>query len=596
MFVSFATRLFTNLCQLEQSGVSRRDSTGRVHELEVALEDNRRRLSEERKHKENYEDLLKALRSEMLQHKNERDNLRDEIVPALRAQVEGLEAEASEYQTLVYENARMQQELNALKMGRSPVGPIAEDGFTGRKMGLTRSSSVMRGTTTLSRSNSVSNKGPQESRESLADRVKDIEAQRDALHRALKSLLDRQRFQTREHEKRVKVLEQERDVALDASSPRRRGFEQEVGDLRYELNELRRRADEALEQKWQCEKGLGGLKKDLDRSEQETASLRTLLVVNEIVVPDNLPTEPLDASLANSATLEKAYRELREAQSQSITRLRELNGITPSASEDDKTVETMNKLLQTMSKAEAERDLAQKQAESFRAQAESLQDISFYHEGENENMAGQLHASAQRIDVLSSQVKRQLTQNSELRERLAIAIGTGEREQKVSSTRIAQLQERLRELEDKIMNAQQRSEDSVHSHEEDVREINIAKQSSHTRLHRLKTNGMGMRSPNSPLSPMIRSPRLDKTTSGQGKSMSEAAQTEALQAKVRELESALKEADLEMGEVVQRMTKAQMEVMELQSARDEADMKTRALQNQIRAENDAVGSLTRNMS
>ncbi|MCJ1446547.1 MAG: hypothetical protein MMC23_007052 [Stictis urceolatum] len=577
---------------LEQ-GVGRTGGTGRVLELESALEDNRRRLSEERKHKENFEDLISALQNDLVQHKNERDNLRDEVVPALRARVEGLEAESSEYQKLVYENTRMQQELSGLKSSRA-FGSIAEeDGAPqNKKMGLTRSSSMMRGSNSLSRSNSVSNK-PQESRESLADRVKDIESQRDALHRALKSLLERQKFQTREHEKRVKALEQERDQALEASSPRRRGYEKEVGDLRYEINELRKRADDALEQKWQCEKGLGGLKKDLDRAEQETSSLRSLLVENDILVPDlsNMPAgDGSNSTLATSATLEKAYKELREAQAQSITRLQQLKGITPSAADDAKTVETLNILLQSMSNAEAERDYAQKQAESFRAQAETLQDVSSYQEDENAGLANQLQASAGRIDVLSSQVRQQLTQNSELRERLAIAIGTGEREQKVSTTRINQLQDKLRELEDKLMTAQQQSEDSIQAHEDDVL---LMRQSSNTKLQRLRTPGSGNRTPNSPLSPMIRSPRINRTTTGDGVSMSEALRTESLEKKVRELESALREADLEMGEVVQRMNRAQIDVMELQNARDEAMMQTRSLQNQIQKENEAVKNIAK---
>ena len=56
-----------------------------------------------------------ALRGEIEEHRNERDNLRDEVVPQLRARVEGLELDASEFQKLTYENTRMQQELQNLK-------------------------------------------------------------------------------------------------------------------------------------------------------------------------------------------------------------------------------------------------------------------------------------------------------------------------------------------------------------------------------------------------------------------------------------------------------------------------------------------------
>jgi chromosome segregation ATPase len=467
----------------------------------------------------------------------------------------------------------MQQEIHALKSTR--FGSIAEEGSgpPTPKMGLSRSASLMRGSNpvTLSRSNSVSSKKePRESRDSLAERVKEIEAQRDALHQALKNLLDRQKFQAREYEKRVKAIEQERDRALEASSPRRRGYEKEVKDLRYEINELRRRAEDALEQKWQCEKGLGGLKMDLDRAEQETSSLRMLLVENDILVPDmsNLQAANLATSgHATSATLEHAYKELREAQQLSIERLRELKGISPSSADDAKTSETLDLLLKNMSNAEAERDYAKKQAETYRARAESLRSAQEFQEGENASLANQLTASAARVELLSSQVKRQLDSNSDLRERLAEAVGKGEREQQQSADRINVLQNKLKHLEDRVMAAQQHSEDSMAIHEEDVR---IIRKSNNPQLQRLRPSNSAndlLKVPNSPLNP--RSPKLDKTTSGPGMSMTEALRTEFLESRVKELENALSEAEREMGEVVQRMNAAQIEVMELQSARYE---------------------------
>ena len=537
---------------------------------------------EEKKHKENYEDLIAALRIDLVNHQNERDNLRDEVVPQLQARVEGLEAEAAKYQKLAYENARMQQELQALKSGRSISSIAEEDGPPPTpKIGLTRSASLMRGSGsgTLSRSNSVSGK-ERESRDSLADRVKDIEAQRDALHRALKSLLDRQKYQTREHEKRIRALGQERDRALESHSPRRRGYEKEVTDLRYEINQLRRRADDALEQKWQCEKGLGGLKKDLDRADQETSSLRKLLVENDILVPDlsslSAPNGPSTAH-ATSATLEQAHKQLQDAQALSIAKLREMQALGPSATTDPQTSETLDILLQSTLTAEAERDQAQQQAATLRARAESLQDERTFVSDEAAGLAAQLHASASRAEQLSAQVARQLAANGALRERLASAVGAGEREQKASAARINALQGKLRALEDRLMAAQQRSEDGIVPHEDELR---VLRRSDNVQLQRLRAfapgvggagggNGVGSggRSPRSPVSPMLRSPRLDQTSSGQGMSMTEALRTEFLEQRVRELEAALAEAECEMGEVVQRMNAAQIDVMELQSAR-----------------------------
>ena len=574
----------------------------RVSELESSLEDHRRRLKEERRVKENFEDLLTALRGEISQFRDERDNLREEMVPQLQARIEGLEGETAEHQNLTYENARMQQELQSLKNENTTLmnarrlqlemqqhsprfNPIAEEEGPSPtnqtpSIGLTRSASVARGTVqggmarapSLKRSNSISNK-ERESRESLADRVKDIEMQRDALHRALKSLLDRQSYQNKEHEKRMRTLEMERDRALENQSPRKMGYEKEVTGLRHEINQLRRRADDASMQKYQIEKGLGGLKKDLDRAEQETSSLRKVLQEHDILVPE-LPGLPLQegdtGAHATSASLEKAYRDLQVTQAMSINKLRELHGGAPSSAEDADTAATMEKLLKSMNDAEAERDYAKKQAAIFRAQAESLREAESFHTGEKAGLADQLHASANRVEALSTQVRLQLESNAGLRLRLAEAVGRGEQEQKNSTTRINSMQGKLKNLEDKLMTAQQQSEEAFAQHEEEVKDI---RESHNIQLQRLKT---GLRTPTvfssprtSPLSPMFgsRLPRLDKTTSGIGMSLDEALRTELLEKKVAELERALGEADREMEEVVSRMNEAQIEVMELQSAR-----------------------------
>ena len=522
-------------------------------------------------------------------------------MPQLKARVEGLEAEAAESQRLTYENARMQQELQSLKNenttlmnarrlqlemqnhGSRFTSIAEEDGSTppGPGVGLTRSASVARisnGLTrspSIKRSNSISNK-ERESRESLADRVKDIEMQRDALHQALKSLLDRQNYQHKEHEKKLRNLEIERDRALQNQSPRRMGYEHEVTNLRHEIKQLRRRAEDASMAKYQIEKGLGGLKKDLDRAEQETGSLRSILQENDILIPDvsvQTAHDNFTGAYATSYSLEKAYRDLQLTQALSISKLRELHGAAPSSADDADTAATMGKLLQSMNNAEAERDYAKRQAAIFRAQAESLKEAESFHTGEKTGLADQLTASANRVEALSSQVRLQLESNASLRQRLAEAVGRGEAEQKNSTTRINSMQGKLKALEDKLMNAQQHSEEAFAQHEDEVREL---RDSQNLQLQRLKNN---LRQPSrfssretSPVSPSIamfgsRSPRLDKTTSGLGMSLDEAMRTEFLEKRVQELERALGEADQEMEEVVGKMNQAQIEVMDLQSAR-----------------------------
>ena len=548
--------------------------------------------------------MMKALKGEMSQSRDERDNLRDEVVPQLQARLEGLESQASEHPRLSVENDRLQQDLQSLRnelhslknenttlmnarrlqlemqQHSSRFNSIAEEGGpsptepTG--LGLTRSASIARGTGlgrsgSLKRSNSVSNKERE-----INDRVKDIEMQRDALHKALKLLLDRQNLQNREHEKRVRLLELERDRALENQSPRRMGYEKEVTGLKFEINQLRRRADDAIQQKYQCEKGLGGLKKDLDRAEQETTSLRTLLQEHDILVPDKpgARSESMASGAhATSTSLEGAYRDLQRTQALSINRLRELHGGVPSSADDADTAATMETLLRSMSNAEAERDFAQKQASILRAQAESLKEAESYQSEENAGLSEQLRAAANRVEVLSSQVRGQLESNSNLRERLAEAVGRGEEEQKNSTTRINSMQGRLKSLEDKLMVAQQHSEEALGQHEEEVRVIHDSHNNHLRRLGpglKLRTHSaFGTPRSSNPISPIFqsRSPRLDKTTSGIGRSLDEALRTEFLEKRVAELEGALSDADKEMEEVVSRMNLAQIEVMELQSAR-----------------------------
>lgn len=602
-------QLGSQVQHIDEERAAASSAASRVRDLENTLEDLRRRLRDEKSGKSNSEEMLTALQEQLEQLRDEKDNLRDEIVPQLQARVDGLEGEAAEAQKLQYENSRMQQELQSLHNENTTMmnnrrlqlemqqqssrftsiaeeeGPMAST--SAPKAGVTRSNSTARSpglmggglsrAGSLTRSNSVSAK-ERESRESLADRVKDIEMQRDALHRALKSLLERQSYQEKEHVKKIKALEAERDRALEAESPRRLGFEKEVTGLRFEINQLRRRADEALVQKWQCEKGLGGLKMDLDRAQQETSSLRTLLQEHDILVPE-LPGRSSEDGRssqdgqsgvhATSATLERAYNELQATQALSVDKLRELWGEAPTSGEDVETAQRMEMLLKTVTDAESERIYAQRQAQIYRAKIESLQEAEDFHSGESAGLADELKASAKRAESLASQVRLQLQCNGSLRERLAEAVGKGEAAQKSSTDRINNMQAKLKALEDKLMSAQQHSEESFAQHEEEVREM---RNSHNMQLQRLKG---GLKTPTlyspkpSPRSPLFsaRSPRLDKTTSGLGMSMNEALRTEFLEKRVMELEGALGDADKEMEEVVSRMNMAQIEVMELQSAR-----------------------------
>jgi chromosome segregation ATPase len=577
------------------------DASGRLRDLEATCEDLRRRLAEERQVKDNFEDLLKALKGELQSSHNERDNLRDEIVPQLRARVEGLEAQAAHHEKLTYEQSKMQQELQSLKsenvtllnaQKQQKFNSIAEEaGSTNSRSatGLTRSNSLAQGVINRSRPPSLTRSASVktiESREALAERVKDVELQRDALHRALKSLLERQEHQNRENQKRIRLLETERDRAL-SESPKRVGYDKEVANLREEINTLRRRAEDAIEQKWQCEKGLSGLKMDLDRAEQEIGSLRSLLQENDILIPTN--RRPSTASRPGSShvtseSLERAYYDLQREYAVSLERIKSLE---TSDSKDEETEKAMSQLEKSLADAISERDFATKEADSLRKQSDSLRRSEQNHMGDELVLADELRGSAKRVEELATQVRQQLASNSTLRQRLAETIQRGEKEQKTNAEKIMFMQSKLKALEDQLMAAQQTSEEALGRHEDEIRDI---KESHNIQLQRMKD---GMRSPRlfapkSPITPMFtnsaKAPRIMSTSSGKAMTVSEDSKMEFLKQRVVELESALVDADKEMEEVVGRMNIAQIEVMELQNEREEAVRETRRLQKKIEEE------------
>ncbi|KAI1650481.1 uncharacterized protein F4817DRAFT_262004 [Daldinia loculata] len=586
--------------QIDLAKVNNVDTTGRVKELESTCETLRRKLTEERQVKDNFEDLLAALKGELENASNQRDNLRDEVVPQLRARVEGLEAQASELEKMTYESTKMQQELQALKNENSslkqtqpnPMGTISEDTVSAGSR-LSRSNSLtgpppsfrlQRAPSGLTRSKSVKSS---ESRDQLSERLKDVEEQRDALHRALRNLLDRQEYQNKENQKKIQALEMERDRLL-TQSPQKAGFQKEISNLRSEITILRRRADEALEQKWQVEKGLGGLKMDLDRAEQEIASLRSLLDEKDILIPPSISRlsngSDKFAPPVTSDSLALAYEDLQKAYANSLERIKKLEA----SSSDEFTKLAMEKLERALSSTISERDIARQEATSYEEQLEALKEGERVYLESEKALADELSESARRVEELAVQVRQQLATNQTLRQRISDTVARGEAEQRANKDRIAAMQVHLRNLEEKLEAAQNASEDRIARYEEDISNM----RASHN--EQLKRMRDGLRSPRtfppkSPLSPFFsgpnaRSPRLSTTRSGSVIKVSDDAQIDHLRARVAELENALTDADAEMQQVVGRMNTAQIQVMELQEEREAAVSQTRKLERELQAE------------
>ncbi|KAI1764277.1 hypothetical protein GGR53DRAFT_494506 [Hypoxylon sp. FL1150] len=592
--------------QIDLESIHNVDTSGRVKELENTCDTLRRKLTEERQVKDNFEDLLTALKDELQNASNERDNLRDEIVPQLRARVEGLEAQASDLEKMNYESSKMQQELQSLKLENTSLkqlqsnsmGTISEEGGSigsrlSRSNSLTgrpHSFKLQRPPSGLSRSKSVKAASPKttESRDQMSERLKDVEEQRDALHRALKNLLERQEHQNRENEKKIRILEMERDRLMTAS-PQKAGFQREVTNLRAEINVLRRRAEEALEQKWQVEKGLGGLKMDLDRAEQEIASLRSLLNEKDILIPPSLARQSNGSDKlavpVTSDSLTTAYQDLQKAYTESLERIRRLES---SSLGDEQTQMAMQKLELTLSSTISERDLARQEAASYQEQLDALRAEERVYLESEKALADELNESTRRVEELAAQVRQQLSINQTLRQRISDTVARGEAQQKANVDRITSLQSHLRTLEEKLDAAQNASEDRIARHEE---EMGSLRASHNEQLKRMRD---GLRSPRtfppkSPLSPLFtapggRSPRLSATRSGPAMNVSEETQIDNLRARIAELENALTDADAEMQQVVGRMNTAQIEVLELQEEREAAISQTRRLERELQAE------------
>lgn len=586
--------------QIDMAQINSEDANNRLRELEHTCEDLRRRLSEEVQVKSNFEDLLSVLKVELQSTTNERDNLRDEIVPQLKAKLDGLEAEASEYVNLTYESSKMQQELEVLRQenkalkasGQQPRPEVRARSSTtriARSSSVTAASFVLQKAPTgmgLTRSNTVKS-GVTESREQLSERLKDVEAQRDALHNALKSLLERQEFQNRENEKKIKFLEVERD-RLVATSPRKAGFGKEVSNLRVEINVLRRRADEAAEQKWQVEKGLAGLKMDLDRAEGEVAALRGLLREKDILIPPSMARSSVDKTTLSvavtSESLEAAFKDLQLAYKDSLLKIKELESNGPALAGDESIQLAIQRLEQSLTSAVIDRDAAREDALAYKDQLESLANSEAAHLESERALADELHTSARRVEDLALQVQKQLSANSELRQRLADAISRGDADRKANADRITRLQSRLKNLEEQLQAAQAASEERVTRHEEQLRDL---KEAQSSQLHRMSPSpvGNGLRSSRNPsLSPM-RSPLFPRSPRVMPKqSVEDETQIDRLRVKVVELETALTNADSEMQDVIARMSAAQIEVLNLQEDREAARRETRRIQQELEKE------------
>ncbi len=260
--------------------------TQKAKDFEAALGEARRRLVDEQQIRENIEKLFNGLQQDTSSNKGRSGN--DATVAELRSQIKSLESDATRAQQLSLENARLHRELDSMKVEqtarqRSPtkrtevvMNDLTKDELPmspkASAFGLTRNTSTVRRRSVRQGSISSDIATP----ESHVETLKHIEEQRDALQNTLKNLVRRYDQQEHHHSKQMRALQRELDRAMNRD-PKRISLNSEVQNLRSEVKQLRECADEVLEQKWQCEKGLSGLRIDMDRTQQETSKLRETL-------------------------------------------------------------------------------------------------------------------------------------------------------------------------------------------------------------------------------------------------------------------------------------------------------------------------------
>ena len=385
-----------------------------------------------------------------------------------------------------------------------------------------------------------------------AEGQKEIEDQRDALHKALKLLISRYEKQHKDHQRAIKKLNKETNVAnlrADNATPKRSQYTREVNYLKEEVTALRKRTEDALEQKWEYEKGLSGIKMDLDRAEQETRGLRHLLQEEDIALTS--PEAPVDPA--------------------------------------------QDQLSFSISTAKSERDYARRMAEAFRQRALNLQE-TYSTDSTDEQQpppVAKLFDSANSMDELAEKLDAQVRTNVDLRARLTEAVEKGEREQRESIRQVEEMQKRLGDLEDSVLAAAAHSETTLSTHEGEVRRIEEA---ASPRLQRLEVsfpdptklspataNNTPGSSPAMLSTGFPRLPSSDKRLASisAAASLQEVSKTQDLEREVREMEFMLREAAAEMQRVVQRVHRGQDEVAELTGERDRAVSEMRRLKGLI---------------
>ncbi|KAK6335613.1 hypothetical protein TWF696_002380 [Orbilia brochopaga] len=439
--VELQVRELEEIVSQGDSLTSRRSvSPSRVRDLEIALDDARRKLSEERNLKANFEDLVKAIRDELQGYRNERDNLRDEIVPQLRARVEGLEAELAESQKTPYEATKMQQEIDDL---RQKYAQLLE---SNRQMEKRQSEQTLNSAPTSAPATPGS--AMFKDRESLLERLKDIEAQRDALQLGLRNLRMRTEVDNKKASERIRTLEWERNRALRPSYRKMRK-DKENAAFKCQLERLRHRSDNAVDSKYVCERNLASLRLDLDRSEQELDDLRALLREQDDLARQ---MEELQESCKQLIAQSEGDEEMEQLASELRSRA---------------VVNAMlrKRLVDAIEKGDQERLMANTKINAFCEMLKSLEEKIGDAQHDLEGAAQEREQEAKDLKETKSATLRRIDENAALNTQLRSTVITSKKPSinregsKSKDTRVYILQHRVEQLEKAIANTDIEMED-----------------------------------------------------------------------------------------------------------------------------------------
>ncbi|KAK8912385.1 hypothetical protein VCV18_012573 [Metarhizium anisopliae] len=176
-----------------------------IDKLESTCVDLRRRLSEEKVSHRNFQCLFLAVQSELQQVCEERDNFKQALIPQLCTKSENLDTNPN---ISISKQTQQLQERDREAL-RNTVSRDQRHTSRSTFAGVCPSSNAWPAGFSAIDTYQYNKGETQPTREVLAELLRDVEAQRDALHIALKNLLDRQELQSREHQRKIENLESE---------------------------------------------------------------------------------------------------------------------------------------------------------------------------------------------------------------------------------------------------------------------------------------------------------------------------------------------------------------------------------------------------